>query len=55
MHLAPVPDKNAGVWQKKMAKAGATPDARTDDLIDRELSPEELAQFADDAETYFDD
>lgn len=55
MHLAPVPDKNAGVWQKKMAKSGATPDARTDDLIDRELSPEELAQFADDAETYFDD
>ena len=52
MHLAPVPDKNAGVWQKKMAKFATV---ETDDTITRELSPEELAQFADDATTYFDD
>lgn len=51
MHAAPVPDKNAGVWQRKMLKNLD----EVDETVTRELSAEELAQFADDAGVYFDD
>lgn len=53
MHAAPVPDKNAGVWQRKLVKESDL--AAGESSVDRELSPEELARYADDAATYFDD